>query len=46
MHVCASLQKFPDRLTKRSSEDPAKTVGMCFAADALKRKQQLILVVR
>ena len=45
-HVCASLQKFPDRLIKQTSEDPPETVGICFAADVLKRNQQLILVLR
>ena len=45
-HICSSLQKFPDQLVEQSSEDPPETVGMSFAADVLKRKRQLILVVR
>ena len=44
-HVCVSWQKFPDRLIKQTSEDPPETVGICFAADVLKRNQQLILVL-
>jgi len=45
-HTCAALKKFPDTLTKQSSEDPPVAVGMSFAADVLKRSRQLILVVR
>ena len=45
-HICAPLQKFPDMLIRQSSEDSPDTIGMCFAADVLKRNQQLILVLR
>lgn len=45
-HICASLQKFPDRLLKQSSEDPPEAIGMSFAADVMKRNQQLILILR
>ena len=44
--ICAPLQKFPNRLVTQSSEDPPETVGISFAADALKRNRQLILVLR
>ena len=45
-HICVSCKKIPDRLIKQSSEDPPETVGICIAADVLKRNQQLILVLR
>ena len=45
-HTCLSLQKFPDSLVKRTSEDPQESIGVSFAADILKRDRQLILLLR
>ena len=45
-HICASLLKFPNLLINQSSEDPPETVGLSFAADVIKRNQQLILLLR
>ena len=44
-HICASLQKFSDRLVTQSSEDLPETVGISFAQDVLKHNQKLILVL-
>ena len=40
-HICATLQKFPNRLIMQSSEDPPEPADTSFAAN-----QQLLLVTR
>lgn len=45
-HQCTSLLKTPNVCVEQGSSDPPETVGSAFAADALKRERQLILVIR
>ena len=45
-HHCASLRKIIPRAIPQSSDDPPNAIGVTFAADILKREQQLILVLR
>ena len=45
-HTCASLRKLPEPLLNQTTDDPPDTVGVCFAADVLKRCKQTILVLR
>lgn len=45
-HTCASLSRFPDALIEQSTDDPAESVGVSFAADVIKRHRQLVLVLR
>ena len=45
-HTCASLIKIPKTLIHQTTESSPEAVGLCFAADVLKRNRQLVLVVR
>ena len=45
-HQCASLRKVPHTKMEQSSMDPPDAIGVSFAADVIKRAQQLILVLR
>ena len=42
----ATLMSAPHTLSPQTSSDPPESVGFSFAADALKRVRQLIIVVR
>ena len=45
-HICASLQSSPKALIEQSTGHPPERVGIMFAADVMRREQQLVLVVR
>ncbi|KAK3748513.1 hypothetical protein QZH41_008577, partial [Actinostola sp. cb2023] len=45
-HPCAALKKTPKSLIEQSTNPPPDAVGTTFAADAIKRARQLILVLR
>ena len=45
-HTYASLKKFPDQRLQQSPETPTEMFECSYAADVLKRNQQLILVLR
>ena len=45
-HQCASLKKATHALIPQASSDPPTAVAYQFAADVLKRRGQLILVIR
>ena len=45
-HICASLQKVLKSLVKQSTESPPEAIGLCFAADVLRRNRQFILLIR
>ena len=44
-HTCVSLCKLPEPLMQQNTEDPAKAVGISFAADVIKQCKQSILVL-
>lgn len=44
-HTRASLQMFPRSLISQSFVDPSEVVGISFAADVIKRCDQLILLL-
>ena len=43
---CAAIRDVPSALIEQSTSDPPKTVGVCFAADVIKRERQLIFIMR
>lgn len=45
-HTCAALQQSPRARIEQSTSPPPDRVGQTFAADVIKRSQQLILVLR
>ena len=45
-YQCAALQKIPHTMVPQSTSDPPDGIGFSFAADVIKRQQQLIFVVR
>ena len=45
-HQCAALLKTPNMSVEQSSLDPQEGIDCSFAADVLKRKRQLVLVIR
>ena len=45
-HQCAALLKTPHTLIEQTTSDPPDVIGTLFAADVLKGKRQLVLVVR
>ena len=45
-HQCATLKQFPHMLVEQSTCHPTEAVGVNFAADVIRCKQQFILVLR
>nr|XP_039271301.1 uncharacterized protein LOC120345813 [Styela clava] len=45
-HQCASLKKFVSRPIPQTTSDNLPSVGSMFAADVIKQRKQLILVIR
>ena len=45
-HTCASLRITPKFVSDQSTSTPPNSIGVSFAADVIKRQQQLILLIR
>ena len=45
-HTCTALQQSPTVRIEQSTSPPPDVVGQSFAADVIKRSQQLMLVLR
>ena len=45
-HTCAALKKIPSSYHSQTTSVPAKTIGVKFAIDIIKREGQLIMLIR